>query len=152
MRIFRVLNNGGLMFSENEATQMLKKLGLKVTHPRLNVLKIMKQSNLRHFSAEAIYEAIKNTDKDIGLATVYRILTQFSAVGLVKKLHFEEGFSLFELQSEEHHDHLVCVRCGAVEEFIDELIEQRQHVIAEQKHFKMTDHALVIYGVCKACL
>lgn len=139
------------MFSENDASQMLKKLGLKVTHPRLNVLKIMEESKQRHFSAEAIYDAIKRIDKDIGLATVYRILTQFAAVGLVKKLHFEEGFSLFELQSEAHHDHLVCVRCGIVEEFLDEIIEQQQQFIAEQKQFKMTDHALVIYGLCVKC-
>ena len=139
------------MFSEKEYPDVLKKMGLKVTLPRLKVLKILEQSNLRHFSAEAIYDAIKKTQNDIGLATVYRILTQFAAGGLIKKLNFEEGFSLFELQTGEHHDHLVCIRCGMIEEFSDEVIEKQQEYISQQKKFKMTDHALVIYGLCAKC-
>ena len=129
----------------------LKHLGLKITQPRLQVLKILEQEDLRHFTAEAVYEALKNNGDDIGIATVYRILTQFESVGLVKKLRFEEGHSVFELHTGEHHDHLVCVQCGIVEEFCDEILEERLKVIETIKEFTMTEHALVIHGICKAC-
>ncbi len=131
--------------------QSLKRLGLKITAPRIKVLKILEQAHLRHFTVEAVYEALKNIDEDIGIATVYRILTQFESVGLVKKLRFEDGHSIYELQTGEHHDHLVCVKCRFVEEFCDDVIEERLQRIEKNKQFSMTEHALVIYGVCKNC-
>jgi len=136
---------------ENQHSHFLKSLGLKVTYPRLRVLAILEQDELRHFTAEGVYEALKKIGEDIGIATVYRILTQFESVGLVKKLRFGEGYSVFELQTEEHHDHLVCEDCGVVEEFCDSIIEERLKQIEEQKQFSMTEHALVIHGVCHHC-
>jgi Fur family ferric uptake transcriptional regulator len=129
----------------------LKHLGLKITQPRVQVLKILEQEDLRHFTAEAVYEALKNNGEDIAIATVYRILTQFESVGLVKKLRFDEGHAVFELHTGEHHDHLVCVQCGFVEEFCDEILEERLKVIEKNKEFTMTEHALVIHGICKSC-
>jgi Fur family ferric uptake transcriptional regulator len=129
----------------------LKELGLKITHPRLQVLKILEQAQLRHFTAEKVHESLKKNGEDIGIATVYRILTQFEAVGLVKKLQFESGHSVFELHTGEHHDHLVCVQCGFVEEFCDEILEERLKVIEKMKAFTMTEHALVIHGICQSC-
>ena len=135
-----------------EEIQQLKELGLKVTLPRLKVLQILEQSIQHHLSAEDVYKALLATGEDVGLATVYRVLTQFEASGLIHRHNFEGGYSVFELSHGEHHDHLVCVTCGRVEEFVDEVIEQRQKVIAERAQFKMTDHSLNIYGVCPACL
>ena len=134
-----------------EESQQLKDAGLKITLPRLKVLQILEQSRDHHLSAEGVYKALLDTGEDVGLATVYRVLTQFEAAGLVSRHNFEGGYSVFELSQGEHHDHLVCVKCGRVEEFVDEVIEQRQKIIAEQAHFKMTDHALNIYGVCPQC-
>jgi Fur family ferric uptake transcriptional regulator len=135
-----------------EESQQLKNVGLKITLPRLKVLQILEQSKNHHLSAEGVYKALLETGEDVGLATVYRVLTQFEAAGLVSRHNFEGGHSVFELSQGEHHDHLVCVKCGLVEEFVDEVIEQRQKIIAEQAHFKMTDHALNIYGICPKCL
>ena len=135
-----------------EESKQLKDAGLKITLPRLKVLQILEQSRQHHLSAEGVYKALLETGEDVGLATVYRVLTQFEAAGLVSRHNFEGGYSVFELSEGEHHDHLVCVKCGLVEEFVDEIIEQRQKVIAEQAHFKMTDHALNIYGICPKCL
>jgi Fur family transcriptional regulator, ferric uptake regulator len=135
-----------------EESQQLKNVGLKITLPRLKVLQILEQSTNHHLSAEDVYKALLETGEDVGLATVYRVLTQFEAAGLVSRHNFEGGHSVFELSQGEHHDHLVCVKCGLVEEFVDEVIEQRQKVIAEKAHFKMTDHALNIYGICPKCL
>lgn len=135
-----------------EESQQLKDAGLKITLPRLKVLQILEQSRAHHLSAEGVYKALLETGEDVGLATVYRVLTQFEAAGLVSRHNFEGGYSVFELSQGEHHDHLVCVKCGRVEEFIDEIIEQRQKEIAERAHFKMTDHALNIYGICPQCL
>lgn len=135
-----------------EESQQLKEAGLKITMPRLKILQIMEQSLEHHFSAEGVYKALLETGEDVGLATVYRVLTQFEAAGLVRRHNFEGGFSVFELNQGQHHDHLVCVKCGLVEEFIDEIIEQRQKMIAERARFKMTDHALNIYGFCPDCL
>ena len=129
----------------------LKEAGLKATHPRLKILEIMEISDDRHFSAEDIYKALLESGEDVGLATVYRVLTQFEDAGLVTRHHFEGGTSVFELNQGEHHDHILCVKCGKVEEFVDEVIEQRQRKIAEDAGFSMTDHALYIYGVCKDC-
>lgn len=135
-----------------EESQQLKNVGLKITLPRLKVLQILEQSPNHHLSAEDVYKALLETGEDVGLATVYRVLTQFETAGLVSRHNFEGGYSVFELSQGEHHDHLVCVKCGRVEEFVDELIEQRQKEIAERAHFKMTDHALNIYGICPQCL
>jgi len=132
-------------------SQQLKDAGLKITMPRLKVLQILEQSADHHLSAESIYKALLEMGEDVGVATVYRVLTQFEAANLVVRHNFEGGHSVFELSQEEHHDHLVCVKCGRVEEFMDEIIEQRQKMIAEQANFKMTDHALNIYGLCPDC-
>lgn len=134
-----------------EESQQLKDVGLKITVPRLKVLHILEQSPNHHLSAEGVYKALLDSGEDVGLATVYRVLTQFEAAGLVSRHNFEGGHSVFELSQKEHHDHLVCVKCGLVEEFVDELIEQRQKEIAQKAQFKMTDHALNIYGLCPGC-
>ncbi|HBI21044.1 MAG TPA: ferric iron uptake transcriptional regulator [Legionella sp.] len=135
-----------------EESQQLKDAGLKITLPRLKILQIMEQSVDHHLSAEGVYKALLETGEDVGLATVYRVLTQFETAGLVSRHNFEGGFSVFELNQGQHHDHLVCVKCGLVEEFVDEIIEQRQKMIAERAQFKMTGHALNIYGLCPRCL
>jgi Fur family transcriptional regulator, ferric uptake regulator len=135
-----------------EEIQQLKDLGLKVTLPRLKVLQILEQSKQHHLSAEDVYKALLAMGEDVSLATVYRVLTQFEISGLIHRHNFEGGFSVFELSHGEHHDHLVCVTCGRVEEFVDDIIEQRQKAIAQRAQFKMTNHALNIYGVCPACL
>ncbi|MDX1838488.1 ferric iron uptake transcriptional regulator [Legionella taurinensis] len=134
-----------------EESQQLKDAGLKITMPRVKVLQILEQSRDHHMSAENVYKALIEMGEDVGLATVYRVLTQFETAGLVSRHNFEGGHSVFELSQGEHHDHLVCVKCGRVEEFIDDIIEKRQEAIARQAHFKMTDHALNIYGLCPDC-
>ena len=134
-----------------EESKQLKNAGLKITIPRLKVLQIFEQSPNHHLSAEDVYKALLETGEDVGLATVYRVLTQFETAGLVSRQNFEGGFSVFELNQGTHHDHLVCVKCGLIEEFVDEIIEQRQKTIAEQAQFQMTDHALNIYGICPSC-
>jgi Fur family transcriptional regulator, ferric uptake regulator len=132
-------------------SQQLKNVGLKITLPRIKVLHILEQSDSRHLSAEDIYRALVDLGEDVGLATVYRVLTQFEATGLVHRHHFEGGHSVFELSEGEHHDHLICVKCRKVLEFVDDVIEARQEEIAKRAKFKMTDHALTIYGWCDAC-
>lgn len=134
-----------------EETKQLKDAGLKITTPRVKILQILEQSRDHHLSAENVYKALLDLGEDVGLATVYRVLTQFESAGLVSRHNFEGGHSVFELCQGEHHDHLVCVKCGRVEEFIDEVIEQRQEMIAHKASFKMTDHALNIYGLCPDC-
>lgn len=129
----------------------LKKLGLKATLPRLKILEILEGSELRHMSAEEVYKALLDSGEEIGLATVYRVLTQFEAAGLVSRHHFEGGHSMFELDDGRHHDHLMCVKCGKIEEFIDDTIESRQRSIAEKFGYEMTDHCLYIYGICPEC-
>lgn len=136
------------MSSEN---QELRKAGLKVTLPRVKILQLLESSATRHLSAEDVYKALIEADEDVGLATVYRVLTQFEDVGLVMRHHFEGGHSVFELSTAEHHDHLVCSKCGLVEEFYDELIETQQEKIAAQFGFVITDHSLYLYGICKDC-
>ncbi len=132
-------------------SQDLRKVGLKVTLPRLKVLEILETSKLRHLSAEDVYKAMLEMGEEIGLATVYRVLTQFEGAGLVSRLNIDGGHAVFELEDGAHHDHLLCVRCNRIEEFVDDVIEQRQREIAKQKGFEMTDHALYIYGICKKC-
>jgi Fur family ferric uptake transcriptional regulator len=129
----------------------LRKAGLKVTLPRMKILEMLGQSETRHLSAEDVYKALLEAGDDIGLATVYRVLTQFEAAGLVQRHYFEGNQSVFELAEDEHHDHLVCVSCGGIEEFLDPVIEERQAAIAAERGFEITDHALNIYGRCRKC-
>ncbi|MEY3669707.1 MAG: hypothetical protein RL258_1102 [Pseudomonadota bacterium] len=131
----------------------LKNTGLKVTVPRLKVLAIFEQSKTRHLSAEDVYRVMLAENVDIGLATVYRVLTQFEQAGILLRSNFESGKAVFELNEGNHHDHLVCLDCGRVEEFFDSKIEDRQHRIAEEKGFLLQDHSLALYGHCqrKAC-
>jgi Fur family ferric uptake transcriptional regulator len=133
------------------ASQDLREAGLKATLPRVKILEIMEADENRHLSAEEIYKILSDAGNDVGLATVYRVLTQFESAGLVTRHHFEGGTSVFELNQGEHHDHILCVKCGRVEEFVDEVIEQRQKAIAEKAGFSMTDHCLYIYGICRDC-
>lgn len=132
-------------------TQDLRDAGLKVTLPRLKVLELLEHSPQRHMSAEELYKALLDQGEEIGLATVYRVLTQFETAGLVNRLHFEGGHSVFELNEGEHHDHMVCVKCGKVKEFVDDVIERQQDAIAAKSGWEMTDHALYIYGICPDC-
>lgn len=129
----------------------LKKAGLKVTLPRMKILELLEASIVRHQSAENIYRALLDDGEEIGLATVYRVLTQFEAAGLVERHHFESGQAVFELSEKGHHDHIVCVTCGRVEEFFDEMIENRQREVAAEKGYAVTDHSLTLYGKCPDC-
>lgn len=132
-------------------TRDLKKAGLKVTGPRVKILHILETQTARHLSAEDIYKILLEMGDDAGLATVYRVLTQFESAGLVIRHNFEGGHSVFELDDGEHHDHLVCVKCGHVVEFVDPIIEKQQQMIADTMKFRMTDHSLNIYGICEDC-
>src|SRR3954462_9261171 len=127
----------------------LRKAGLKVTGPRLKILEILEGSPTRHMSAEGIYKRLIESNEDIGLATVSRVLTQFQAAGLVSRHHFEDGMAVFELNQGTHHDHIVCLDCGRVEEFIDESIEDRQEEIAKRLGYELRDHAMTLYGHCR---
>lgn len=129
----------------------LKKAGLKATLPRIRILDILESNQQRHMSAEDVYKALLEAGEDVGLATVYRVLTQFEAAGLVVRHHFEGGHSVFEVDQGDHHDHILCVKCGRIEEFVDEVIEERQRRIADRAGFEMTDHSLYIYGICANC-
>ncbi len=125
----------------------LKKAGLKVTLPRVRILELLEQHADQHLSAEDIYRLLLDNDEDIGLATVYRVLTQFEAAGIVCRHQFEGGKAVFELISKGEHDHIVCVKSGVVEEFHDPIIQERIQKIAAEHGFEMTDHSLVIFGV-----
>jgi Fur family ferric uptake transcriptional regulator len=129
----------------------IRKVGLKVTLPRLKILEMLESGDSRHMSAEDLYKALLDSGEEIGLATVYRVLTQFETAGLVNRLNFESGHSVFEINEGKHHDHMLCVKCGRVDEFIDDAIEARQTAIAERMGYDMTDHSLYIYGVCPDC-
>ena len=131
--------------------QELRKAGLKVTGPRIKVLNILESHKDQHLSAEEVYRVLVDQGEDIGLATVYRVLTQFEIASIVKRHNFEGGHAVFELDQGVHHDHVVCVKCGIVQEFLDAEIEHRQEVIAEQFKFEITDHTLTIYGICRLC-
>jgi len=126
----------------------LKASGLKATLPRLKILDIFQSSPVRHLTAEDVYKQLLAENMDVGLATVYRVLTQFEQAGLLNRNHFESGKAIFELNEGSHHDHLVCLDCGRVEEFVDEEIEKRQQSIAAERGFKIAEHALAIYGSC----
>ncbi len=125
--------------------QELKKAGLKVTLPRLKILEILESDKQRHLSAEDIYKELLQTGEDIGLATVYRVLTQFVTAGLVKRHNFEGGHSVFEMDEGEHHDHMVCVETGDVVEFVNDDIERLQDEIAKKHGYELIDHSLVLY-------
>jgi Fur family ferric uptake transcriptional regulator len=125
----------------------IKKAGLKITLPRTKILKILETTNDHHMGAEDIYKVLVEEDEGaIALATVYRVLTQFEAAGLVIRHNFESGQAIFELNNSEHHDHMVCLRTGKIVEFHDEIIEQRQREIAKEHGFEISDHALTLYG------
>ena len=128
-----------------EQRHELRKAGLKITLPRLKILEILESASNRHLSAEDIYKDLLDSGEEIGLATVYRVLTQFEAAGLVTRHNFEGGHSVFELDDGEHHDHMVCVETGEVIEFTSEEIERLQHEIAEKHGFELIDHSLVLY-------
>ena len=117
----------------------------------MKILDLMESSNVRHQSAEDIYQSLRDEGEEVGLATVYRVLTQFEAAGLVTRHHFEGGQAVFELNREGHHDHIVCVICGKVEEFFDDVIESQQLKVADSKGFVITDHSLTLYGKCPEC-
>jgi len=126
----------------------LQSIGLKATLPRLKVLELFQSSKERHMSAEDVYKLLLNDNADVGLATVYRVLTQFEQAGLLQRHHFEGGRAVFELNEGGHHDHLVCLQCGKVEEFYDAEIEKRQHKIAKDRGFSLHDHSLYLYADC----
>lgn len=129
-------------------TKDIRKAGLKVTLPRIKILEILQAHHELHMTAEDVYKALLESGEDIGLATVYRVLTQFETAGLVKRHNFEGGSAVFELDDGAHHDHIVCQECGHVEEFVDDVIERRQKQIAEGHAFEIMHHALIIYGHC----
>jgi Fur family ferric uptake transcriptional regulator len=126
----------------------LKSIGLKATLPRLKILDLFEQSEKRHMTAEEVYRLLSDEGQDIGLATVYRVLTQFEQAGLLMRHHFDSDKAVFELNQGDHHDHLVCIQCGKVEEFFDAEIEKRQNRIAKERGFAIHDHSLQIYADC----
>ncbi|MEO9101344.1 MAG: ferric iron uptake transcriptional regulator [Burkholderiales bacterium] len=126
----------------------LKSTGLKATLPRLKILEVFQDGGQRHMTAEDVFRVLLTDHTDIGLATVYRVLTQFEQAGILLRSHFESGKAVYELNEGQHHDHLVCLDCGRVEEFYDAAIEQRQHAVAKAKGFVITDHALSLYANC----
>jgi Fur family ferric uptake transcriptional regulator len=131
-----------------DSLQSLKDSGLKATLPRRKILELFEASKVRHLSAEDVYKALLAEGIDVGLATVYRVLTQFEQAGLLSRQHFETGKAVYELNQGGHHDHLVCLQCGRVEEFYDAEIEKRQHDVAKLKGFEIADHALSLYAHC----
>ncbi|MEW6164786.1 MAG: ferric iron uptake transcriptional regulator [Pseudomonadota bacterium] len=126
----------------------LKSIGLKATVPRMTILDLFRKSSTRHLTAEDVYRQLLAEDFDIGLATVYRVLTQFEQAGLLERHHFESGKAVFELNDGKHHDHLVCLQCGRVEEFADPEIERRQNKVAKERGFAVVEHALYLYVDC----
>jgi Fur family ferric uptake transcriptional regulator len=133
----------------------LKQAGLKITTPRILILEMLQnaalESNTEHLSAEEIYARLRVSNKDVGIATVYRVLTQFEQAGLIIKHNFEANQAVYELNEGEHHDHLCCVNCGAIVEFVDQKIEERQKKAAVDHGYKLVDHSLVLYGLCPNC-
>ena len=129
--------------------QEIRKVGLKVTGPRVKILELLEKYGNQHVSAEDVYRMLLEAGEEIGLATVYRVLTQFEAAGLVERHNFEGGYSVFELNRGQHHDHIVCIICGKVVEFTDNIIEERQQAIAQESGFEIGDHSLTLYGRCR---
>jgi Fur family ferric uptake transcriptional regulator len=134
--------------SNVSAPKELKNAGLKATVPRLKIISIFEASKVRHLTAEDVYRKLLDEGPDIGLATVYRVLTQFEQAGLLVRHHFDSGKAVFELNEGHHHDHIVCIRCGRVEEFYDAAIEKRQHAVARERGFEISGHALYLYADC----
>lgn len=134
------------MAGQNEE---LKRAGLKITLPRVKILTILQNPDNQHISAEDVYKILLEQQEEIGLATVYRVLNQFDDAGIVTRHHFEGGKSVFELTHKNHHDHLVCLKCGKVVEFEDQVIEQRQIDVANTHKIKLTHHSLYLYGECE---
>lgn len=132
-----------------EQNEELKRAGLKITLPRIKILAILQNPNNQHISAEDVYKILLEQNEEIGLATVYRVLNQFDDAGIVTRHHFEGGKSVFELSQKKHHDHLVCLNCGKVVEFEDDVIEQRQEDVAKLHKIKLTNHSLYLYGECE---
>ncbi|WP_431274897.1 ferric iron uptake transcriptional regulator [Variovorax ureilyticus] len=130
----------------------LKNTGLKATLPRLKILEIFQNGAQRHMTAEDVFRVLLNDHSDIGLATVYRVLTQFEQAGILERSHFESGKAVYELNEGKHHDHLICTACGKVEEFYDSEIERRQQMIAKDKGWILQDHAMSLYGLCADCV
>ena len=130
----------------------LKSSGLKATLPRIKILEIFQNTQQRHMTAEDVFKALLAEGSDIGLATVYRVLTQFEQAGILERSHFESGKAVYELNEGKHHDHLVCTSCGKVEEFYDAEIERRQQMIAKDKGWILQDHAMSLYGLCGDCV
>ena len=130
------------------SAQSLKEIGLKATLPRRRILELFEASKVRYLSAEDVYRALISEGMDVGLATVYRVLTQFEQAGLLARQHFETGKAVFELNQGGHHDHLVCLQCGRVEEFYDGEIEKRQSEVARKSGFELRGHSLALYGDC----
>ena len=135
----------------NQADE-LKNSGLKATLPRIKVLEVFQKTSQRHMSAEDVFCVLLAEHADVGLATVYRVLMQFEQAGILSRTHFETGKAVFELNEGKHHDHLVCMDCGRVEEFYDAEIERRQKMIAEDKGWILQDHAMSLYGLCGNCI
>lgn len=129
-------------------TSDLRKAGLKATLPRLKILEVLQRNKQEHLSAEDVYRLLMDEDEDIGLATIYRVLSQFENAGLVIRHHFEDGHALFELE-QGPHDHLICVKCGKIEEFFDNEMQQRQRDVAQKSGFDLSKHTLVLYGECQ---
>ncbi|ROR32074.1 ferric iron uptake transcriptional regulator [Inmirania thermothiophila] len=129
----------------------IRNAGLKVTVPRVKILQMLEESPDRHLGAEDIYKQLLARGEEIGLATVYRVLTQFEAAGLIKRHHFEGGHAVYELNQGGHHDHIVCVRCGRVDEFTSAEIERLQRQVAAEAGYEIRDHVLYIYGLCARC-
>ncbi|MCK7578977.1 MAG: ferric iron uptake transcriptional regulator [Chromatiales bacterium] len=132
-------------------SEQIREAGLKVTVPRARILAILERNTERHLSAEDVFRELLAEEAEIGLATVYRVLTQFETAGLICRRNFDGNQAVFELNRGGHHDHLVCTRCGRIVEFVDMKIEQRRAVVAEEHGFRTEDHSLIIYGLCPAC-
>jgi len=130
----------------------LKSTGLKATLPRLKILEIFQKGEQRHMTAEDVFRVLLLEHSDIGLATVYRVLTQFEQAGILSRSHFESGKAVYELNEGRHHDHFVCTNCGKVEEFYDAEIEKRQQIVAKAKGWTVQDHAMSLYGLCADCV
>lgn len=132
------------------SVQDLKEKGLKTTIPRVKILEVLENSKKRHLSVEEVYRLLFEQKVEIGLATIYRVLSQFEKSGIVAKLNFDNQ-AVYELSTDEHHDHIVCIKCGSIEEFQDNVIEQHQQDIAKDYGYQLTDHCLYLYGICKDC-
>lgn len=144
------LNHGSKLLMPT-SNQDLRKAGLKVTLPRVKILELLERADNHHMSAEDVYKALIDQGEEVGLATVYRVLTQFETAGIVERHNFENNHAVFELAPEEHHDHLVCQSCGKVVEFHNSIIEEEQRKVAQEHGFELTDHSLILYGLCSDC-